>query len=296
MGLYPTSIDSPTKATTYGPLPSHGFDKLALVLHTTETATMPGFNGGDVAPHYTYDPVSRIWTMWAEVEDGYVGTMKGHTTGGHGNCKAIQVEIIGYSDGTAAADPRRWVGNFTDQNYADLAAFYKWVMSRYRVPLNVTSTPQGGWTYGVNSPHRMSTSQWESFGGLTAHGAVPLNTHWDTGVLDLGRIANHIGGNMDDIGRNQLYIQQGQKGQDVEYWQNIIIQVGTGDLDTGNSNKAFFDAKAIPGLVFKEWNQAMTDYLSAWTHRNSWGVGATERRMLEDALFKLRLAAYRSEI
>ena len=87
MGLYPGSIDSPTEATIYGPLPDHGRTQVSLVLHTTETWGMPGFNHGDTAPHYVYQPSGRSWTMWAEYEDGWVGTLRGHANGGHGNCQ-----------------------------------------------------------------------------------------------------------------------------------------------------------------------------------------------------------------
>lgn len=184
MGHYPGSVDNPERGTVYGPLPTHGFDEVALVLHTTETRGMPGFNHGDTAPHYVYSPTTRVWTMWSEYEDGYVGTMKGHSTGGHSNCKAFQVEILGYSDGNHSP----WVGDFTDQNYQDLADFVKWARERYGIGDMVTPTPDGGWRYGTGSEHRLSDEEWAEFTGLTAHGAVPRNTHWDTGVLDLARI------------------------------------------------------------------------------------------------------------
>ena len=85
--------------------------------------------------------------MWAEYEDGWVGTMKGHANGGHGNCQAFQVEIIGYSN----SDYDPWVGDFTDDNYRDLADFYKWAMDRYPIGAAVTPTPDGGWRYDTTS-------------------------------------------------------------------------------------------------------------------------------------------------
>lgn len=54
----------------------------------------------------------------------------------------------------------------------------------------------------------------------------------------------------------------------------------------GNSNKTFL-ANQAPQLTFKEWNKAMTAYLSAWTGRNSYGIGATERIMIERAVDNL---------
>lgn len=194
MGEYPGSKnDYAGKATTYGPLPDHGFTAVALVYHTTETRGMPGFNNGDTAPHYVYDPRDRTWWVWAEYGAGYVGTLKGHSSG-HYNCQAYQVEILAYSDQAAAASVGGlWVGDFTDDHYTDLAAFYAWAMDRYAIGAAVTPTPDGGWLYGTSSAYRMSDTEWNAFTGLTAHGAVPKNTHWDTGVLELELIHDLAG-------------------------------------------------------------------------------------------------------
>ena len=185
MGAYPGSVDNPTKATIYGPMGDHGNDSYKLVLHTTETRGMPSFNNGDTAPHYVYDPTSREWTMWAEFWDGRVGTLKGHGTN-HANDDAFQVEILGYSDPNHAP----WVGDFTDENYRDLAEFYYWAMQQYPIGDAVTPTPAGGWIYGASAPTRGTWDQYEAFSGLTCHGWVTGNSHWDTGVLDLERIHN----------------------------------------------------------------------------------------------------------
>jgi len=146
---------------------------------------MPGFSNGDTAPHYVYSPASREWWTWAEYEDGYVGTMKGHSVG-HTNCGAFQVEILAYSDKALAASAGGiWVGDFTEDHYRDLADFYAWAMARYGDMDELYPEPAGGWKYGTSSPYRMTEQEWCEFSGLTAHGAVPGNTHWDTGVLDL---------------------------------------------------------------------------------------------------------------
>jgi len=184
MGLYPGSVDSAVRSKTYGPLPTHGRTKVALVLHTTETTGMPGFGNGSRGPHYTYGLRTRLWTKWAEYEDGYVGTLTGHTTGGHLNCKALQVETIGYSNLNYSPN----VLEMTNENYEDLAAFYRWARERYGIGNVVTPTPPGGWLYGTSSKYRMSHAEWDAFSGLTCHGAVPSTRHWDTGLMDLSRI------------------------------------------------------------------------------------------------------------
>ena len=169
--------------TTYGPLPDHSRANVALVLHTTETVGMPGFSNGDTAPHLVYDPRDRSWSQWADLSR-YVGTMKGHSTG-HWNCQAVQVEVLAYSDRSLAGSKGTWVGDFTNEHYADLAQMYAWLMAEGIVRDDLWAEPPGGWLYGSSSPHRMNQQQFDLFSGLTAHGGVGGNTHWDTGVLDL---------------------------------------------------------------------------------------------------------------
>ena len=86
-----------------------------------------------------------------------------------------------------------------------------------------------------------------------------------------------------DIGRNVEYVKEGQKGLDVEYWQVRIIEIIKGKKFYGNSNWNFIAAEA-PHLTPKVWDAAMTTYLSAYTGRNSYGVGPTERVMIENAI------------
>ena len=86
-----------------------------------------------------------------------------------------------------------------------------------------------------------------------------------------------------DLGRQMQYVKEGDSGMEVEYWQVRIIEAVKQIKFYGNSNRDFVSAEA-PILTFKEWNNAMTVFLSHWTGRNSWGVGPTERVMIENAI------------
>ncbi len=189
---YPGSVVG-ASAVTYGPLPDHGYkqSQVSLVLHTTETSGMPGYTDMAFAPQYTYCLKTRVWTKHAEM-DRRVGTLKGHTTACHGNCQAINVEIKGYSaqfNPSTGAAQHPWVGSdMTDENYQDLADFFRWTREDHGVANKVTPTPAGGWLYGTTSKHRMTCAEWDAFSGLTCHAAIPENTHWDVGVLDLQRV------------------------------------------------------------------------------------------------------------
>ena len=95
---------------------------------------------------------------------------------------------------------------------------------------------------------------------------------------------------MNDIGREQYYYSAKNEdvtGQDVEFWQNIALQVGTGIIDTGSSTKTYFEANAPAGTTWKVHDEAWTAYLSTITGRNSYGMGATERSILTKKYIEL---------
>lgn len=162
---------------------------LCVVFHSTETASLPGYDGGNSAPHLSYDPRTRIWIQHQDL-DAWVGALRRGNGPISANAKAIQVEIICYSD-KAIADQygRLWIGNLTDGNYADLSGFVAWLRVEGWLPSLAVWMPAPSWRYGTASPYRMPWSQYLAFDGITAHGGVPDQTHWNTGVLDLYRIA-----------------------------------------------------------------------------------------------------------
>ena len=190
--MFPSAERGRPTAVTYGPFPKFGLP-LALAWHTTETVSWAGFRLGLTAPHYSYKPTTREWRWHGAELDRYVGTMRSsRITRTPANEKAIQVEIIAYSDANIASKraSRVWVGDFREHNYRDLADFAAWASVEAGINLrHVTLPPPGGWRYGSKSPCRMDRQVWLDFDGITAHGAVTGQTHWDTGVLDLGRIA-----------------------------------------------------------------------------------------------------------
>ncbi len=188
----PAERGSPT-AATYGPLPK-GDLPVALVYHTTETVSWARFRLGLTAPHYQYKAITREWRWHGAALDRRVGTMRSSMiTRTPANEKAIQVEIVAYSDANIASKhpARVWVGDFQEHNYRDLAEFAAWAGEQ--TPLlrldHVTLPPPGGWRYGAASPYRQDRQDWLDFDGISAHGSVTGQSHWDTGILELGRIA-----------------------------------------------------------------------------------------------------------
>jgi hypothetical protein len=162
-----------------------------IVLHTTETSTLPSYSGGNTAPHLTYDPKARKWYQHTDLEasaralynkDGGVQTNRA------GHC--LQVEIICYSaQSTASAgDGWVWVGALEEEALADLADFCRWGGERFDIEMDWPH--KTAFSYGeANAPgYRMSESEWRAWNAVCRHQDVTENEHWDTGALDLGRI------------------------------------------------------------------------------------------------------------
>src|SRR5690606_17012236 len=155
-------------------------------------------DGGAIAPQITIDSAKQV--VWQHQPlDHRGGSLRGtrrvhRDTGGHAvmHEKAVQVEIIGYSDRNAVLrhkGGRRWVGDFADADYEFIAAVLAYLKDLFGVGDGLHARPPGhSWAYGIKSPYRLGAREWEQFSGLTAHGGVFGQNHWDTGGLDLNRI------------------------------------------------------------------------------------------------------------
>jgi N-acetylmuramoyl-L-alanine amidase len=180
----------------WGPLPDRGMTTLGLVYHTTETTGRPSYTNdpkvpGGVSPHLTID--ARTGQIWQHASLARrVGAMKGFSeTGIPANDKSFQIEWICYSDKDIAdgSSSRLWVGHWTDEMYELAAEVMAWFVVHAGIVLEVHAPPLGkSWLSGSTSSLRMGRDDWFGFRGLTAHGGVPGQTHWDTGVMDLRRI------------------------------------------------------------------------------------------------------------
>jgi hypothetical protein len=192
------SILRPMNGRDYGPLWADRYP-LKLILHTTETATLPGYNNGSYAPHITIDTLAR--KVWQHVPlDRRCGALRGsiavyNDTGVRTvmNEVCVQVEIIGYSDRNIVltyGGNRRWVGDFGDADYEFIGRVVAYLRQVCAIGDGLHAMPAGeAWRYGINSRFRMPAPEpWESFAGMTAHGGVFGQRHWDTGVLNLWRI------------------------------------------------------------------------------------------------------------
>ena len=135
---------------------------------------------------------------------------------------------------------------------------------------------------------RYGWSPWRTIGHLTWT-KRKQDPYWDGRRDVIVRIQDAVEQLMEDTmdyGRHMAYVREGDEGFAVEEAQVRIVQAVKGIGFYGNSNRAFVETEA-PILTFKEWNNAMTVYFSAWTQRNSYGYGPTEKIMVDEAIRKL---------
>jgi hypothetical protein len=182
-----------------------------------------------------------------------------------------QVEIAGQ-----AAN----VPTYDDDWYRGVARFVKWFIDNMGVP-DVYAN--------FATPTRMGSVEWNAFSGIMGHVhfGAGVDTHTDPGKLDVGRVRSfYNGGDSVDLGRLIQYVQEGDSGMAVEEAQVKIVMAKKGIAFYGVSNRAFVEAEA-PTLMFKTWDAEMTRYFSAWTGRNSYGMGPTEQILVDEAIRKL---------
>lgn len=150
--------------------------------HTTEGVGLPQYVGD--APHFTLDPkTGSLWqhmpiTRAAKALEHHAGTVE--TNHAH----AIQTELIAISDaGSAAgrAHPERCVKNFTDGDYARIAALGRWIEKWGGVPRTC------GVTF-TNEHHSLADDAWIAYRGHCGHQHVPHNVHWDPDGLLIRKV------------------------------------------------------------------------------------------------------------
>jgi hypothetical protein len=162
-----------------------------IVLHTTETEGVPGYDGGSSAPHLTYNVRDRKW--WQHTDLGTAARALKNLDGGvqTNRQRALQVEIVCYSDKNVADDDpsdRYWVGNLPDTAYTDLCAFLIWAATQYGVVTKWPGKAALSYSQANASGFRMSSGEWNNYNGVCGHQHVPENDHWDPGAIDWDRL------------------------------------------------------------------------------------------------------------
>ncbi len=182
-----------------------------VVLHTTETAGMPGYVGGKNAPHLTYDTRDRTFTQHTSLLTSARSLKNdpGGVTTNHD--QAIQLEIICYSDESVAAQAwyRLGVSDLSPDHLEDIHQFLLWCHVEFGVEMKWRG--KQAYSYAeANAPgFRFTQQEWDDWDGICAHHDVPEgNKHWDTGALNWDAVIYGTeGGNVITNGLAAAYAQ-----------------------------------------------------------------------------------------
>lgn len=186
-----------------------------VVLHTTETRTIPGYRNGYSAPHLTYFPANRSWTQHTSLLTAARAMVNGPDPVQTNRDQALQVEIVCYSAKSIGDSVGGlWVGNLTAAHLADIREFLDWAVAEFGVELKWPGRQAYSYAQANAPGFRMTPADWNSWGGICGHQHVPDgNTHWDPGALDWAALLGE---------ETELTIKRGDKGEHVRIVQQCI--------------------------------------------------------------------------
>ena len=170
-----------------------------IVWHTTETTTLPGFEGGASAPNFTAVPdFAKKRVVWHQHFDFDVSAraLRNPAGGVETNKRnTAQVELVGTCDPkfhkklTSAGTQHLFSEQLPDWVVRDLAKFAKWAKDNHGVPLTSTVTFKAfDGSFGFKNGVRLSAADWNAYKGHCGHQHVPENDHGDPGAFPIAAI------------------------------------------------------------------------------------------------------------
>jgi hypothetical protein len=257
MSIFLPIAEKNTYPAKTGRVPRRGDAPSRIVIHTTETARLPGYRDGGVAPHFTIgvgDPGSlpkeetgkvRIWQhisldRTASALKHNPGTIETNHMGAH----CIQIECITYIGDQENAGIVGNKGKFPGALSKALAGLVDEITAVLG-DINITIYPErwsSSGSYGEGASQRLTEDEWERFNGICGHEHVPNNTHWDPGAFDIEEFMGYITaedgldpGGTDDRPEPQVpaapdVFHVGDSGQRVRLICGILQALGYGDF------------------------------------------------------------------
>ena len=164
------------------------------VLHTTETTGLPDYRRGASAPHFTVDP--RSGRIWQHYETARPSRALKHPAGtiDTNNARAIQIEIIAYSDANIAKRVGGLhIDRLTPAQLAPLAKLMRWIEATHQVAATsgLTFKPYPA-SAGTGNGVRLGSTAWRKFGGWCGHQHVPVNDHGDPSDIAIARLLTNL--------------------------------------------------------------------------------------------------------
>lgn len=226
-----------------------------VVLHTTETSGLPGYSNGYSAPHLTYDPRSRKWVQHTSLLVASRALRNASGGAQTNRDRAIQVEIICYSNKPLADQYhyRDWVGDLMPDALRDIREFLLWTATEFGVKMRWPGKAALSYAQANAPGFKMTSSQWDAWDGVCGHQHVPEgNTHWDPGALAWGALL----GDQEIETEDFMYpirrgdgapTQRPEKKEDVRFVQAVLRDLGHDKGIDGVADQAVLDA--VFGLV-----------------------------------------------
>jgi len=263
-----------------------------LVVHTTETSGLPGYNNGFSAPHITYDP--EFGNFYQHTEFATAARALANPSGGvqTNRRSALQIEIIAYANKAIAdqTESRVWVGDLTDQNYFDLREFIDFCSEEYGVQKYWPGKQAFSYSQANAPGFRMTGAEWDVFDGVCGHQHVPEQTHWDPGAIDWDRLIvdmtpeqlqegltefftvtfkDRSDGSirrMSDLISDSIWAAEVGRGEAREFLSSVLVQARdfsradflNGDLEVDELTEAVVDAIEAAGIA-----EAVADELAS---------------------------------
>lgn len=143
-------------------------------------------------PHVWYKPQQRILFATVPLSRSAFALYQDPNAPYRTNkARSLQVELEGFSD-YVANEPEQWLNNIAEDV---LIPFCQWVAKYWGQSINLLNTPGPFVIPGsarTDAPQRFDPNYWATFDGTCAHAHIPMgDDHWDTGAMDLQRIAQH---------------------------------------------------------------------------------------------------------
>lgn len=153
----------------------------AVLLHSTETSGLPGYQGGLSAPNLTALPdipnKKLRWYHHFRLNQSSRALLNPPGGVQTNMTNIVQVELVGT---TAKGGPGMFLPNAPDWWHEELAKFLKFMNEAWGVPLVSTvkweSYPE---SYGLHNGVRLTGSTWLGYHGILAHQHAAENDHGD---------------------------------------------------------------------------------------------------------------------
>ena len=278
MSIFLPNVEKKTYDGKPGRVPRRRDAPSRIVIHTTETARLPGYGEGSVAPHFTIgvgDPGSlpregkgkvRIWQhVSLDRTASALKHKRGTPETNHMGAHCIQIECVTYIGDQDAHDIVGNKGKFPPSLSKALAGLIKQIVDTLG-DININIHPES-WSasgsYGEDAKQRMTDDEWAKFNGICGHQHVPHNTHWDPGAFDIDAFMKLLGGASPVTTATQppqpVVFEDGDSHARVLIIRGVLQTLGYGEF----VHSELYDAKVAAGVKALQKAQG-TDIDGVW--------------------------------